>query len=85
LLGLLAFCTAIGHGLLHAAAIEATLWWATLMLFAFAALGYLAGELAGWIVHDSVRASLIAETSARQAAAAGDSAGRPKQSPAKKP
>lgn len=72
LLGPLAFCTAIGHGLLHAEPVEQTLWSATLALGAFAALGYVAGEWAGWIVHDSVRASLIAETATRQAAAGSD-------------
>ena len=69
LLGPLAFLTAIGRGLLHADAVEQTLWWATLALFAFAAIGYVAGELAGWIVHDSVRATLVAEMARQQAAA----------------
>jgi hypothetical protein len=70
LLGSLAFLTAIGHGLVHAAATEETLWWATLGLFGFAAIGYVAGELAGWIVHDSVRATLVAEVARQQANAA---------------
>jgi hypothetical protein len=72
LLGPLAFCTAIGRGLLHAAAVEQILWCGTVALVAFAAIGYVAGELAGWIVQDSVRASLIVETAIRQAAAASD-------------
>ncbi len=72
LLGPLAFLTAIGHGLLHAAAIEQTLLRASMALFAFAAIGYVAGELAGWIVNDSVRASLVAERARQQAAAGND-------------
>jgi hypothetical protein len=66
-LGLVAFLTAIGHGLVHRAAADEALWRATLAMFAFAAIGYIAGELAGWIVQDSVRASLVAEMERQQA------------------
>ncbi len=67
-LGLIAFVTAIGRGVLHADSVEETLWWASLALFGFAAIGFVAGELAGWIVHDSLRSSLTAEMARQQAA-----------------
>ena len=70
LLGPLAFFTAIGHGLLHRPCRRANpLVGNAVALFAFAAIGYVAGELAGWIVNDSVRASLVAEMARQQAAA----------------
>jgi hypothetical protein len=69
LLGPLAFLTAIGHGLLHANSVEQTLWRASVALFVFAAIGYFAGELAGWIINDSVRTRLVAEMARQQAAA----------------
>ena len=67
-LGLVAFLTAIGRGLLHADPPEEIVGWATLALVVFAAIGFVAGQWAGWIVEDSVRASLTAEMALREAA-----------------
>lgn len=61
ILGPLALVTVIARGLLHGAAVEATLTTGWLVLIAFAAIGYVIGELAGWTVDDSVRARFTAE------------------------
>jgi hypothetical protein len=76
-LGLLAFFTVMVRGLMHGGDAEQTLGTASLALFVFAAIGFAVGELAGWIVQDSVRASLVAEM-ARQSATKNEN-------PAKKP
>jgi len=54
---------------MRSAGIEATLWHASLALFAFGLLGFVAGELAGWIVEESVRGRVEADAAAHQAAA----------------
>lgn len=68
ILGFLAFQMVIVRGLLRSAGIEAVLWHASLALFAFALLGFVAGELAGWIVEESVRGRIAADAAAQQAA-----------------
>jgi hypothetical protein len=57
-LGLLAFVTVLTRGLVHGAAAEPTLLAAAVNLFAFAFIGYIVGQVAGWIVLDSVRSRL---------------------------
>ena len=54
-LGLLAFLTIVMRGLVHGAGVESTLIAAAFHLFLYAFVGYLVGQLAGWIVLDSVR------------------------------
>ena len=68
ILGFLAFQAVVVRGLLRSAGTEATLWQASLALFAFALLGYVAGELAGWIVEESVQERIAADAAAQQAA-----------------
>ena len=73
ILGLIAFQAVIARGLLKAGGIEATLLHASLALFGFAALGYIAGTIAEMIVEDSVRGIVTAEAVAQQAANAAKS------------
>ena len=61
ILGPLACATVVARGLLGRHAVEATLLQAALCLFAFAAAGYVLGELAGWIVAEATRARMNAE------------------------
>ncbi|MBI3838916.1 MAG: hypothetical protein HY288_13420 [Planctomycetia bacterium] len=60
ILGLLAFLTIVMRGLVHGSGVESTLLAAAFHLVFFAFVGYLVGQLAGWIVLDSVRAKLAA-------------------------
>ena len=60
ILGLLAFHTIVMRGLVHGAGVESTLIAAAFHLFLFAFVGYIVGQLAGWLVLDSVRANLAA-------------------------
>ncbi len=60
ILGLLAFLTVAMRGLVRGAGVESMLLAAVIHLFLFAFVGYLVGQLAGWIVLDSVRAKLAA-------------------------
>jgi hypothetical protein len=57
------------RGWLHTAAIETTLLQATLSLFAFAAIGWVIGQVAQSIVDDSVRGRIVAELAAQEATA----------------
>lgn len=65
-LGLLAFQAVMVRGLLRAAGVEATCWQAALALFGFAALGYITGNTAAWIVAESVRSGMAAEAAAHK-------------------
>jgi hypothetical protein len=67
ILGPLAMVTVVLRSVLHGGGVETALAAGLACLFAFAALGYAAGELAGWIVNESVRARFDAELAARQA------------------
>ncbi len=67
ILGPLAFLTVLAHGLIHSAGAQQTLWRATLGLAAFGVVGGLAGQLAGWIVEDSVRGRLADEIAKQSA------------------
>lgn len=67
ILGPLGFAAAILRGGLQGGGVEPTLLTAWLALWAFAAVGYVTGRLAAWIVEESVTARLAAELEARQA------------------
>jgi len=67
ILGPLAFAAAVLRGCLQGGGVERTLLTAWLALWAFAALGYVAGRLAGWIVEESVAVRLAEELEARHA------------------
>jgi len=69
ILGPLAFLTEILRGMLHGGGSESTVMSAIAALFAFAAIGFVLGELAGWIVDDAVRSRLSAEMAAAKPAA----------------
>ena len=60
-LGPLAFGTLVFRGLIHGGSIESTLQAACLGLFAFAPIGYVAGQVASFIVEDSVRSKFALE------------------------
>jgi hypothetical protein len=55
ILGPLAFATLVARGLLRGDAVAETMLTASLGLFAMAAVGYLAGRIAQFIVDESVR------------------------------
>jgi hypothetical protein len=59
ILGALAFATALVHGIVHGAPIDATLVSATGCLLAFAAWGYVAGLIAAEAVSQAVRVRVI--------------------------
>jgi hypothetical protein len=63
-MGPLAFLTVLVRCLLRTVSVETTIWQAVAGLFLFAAIGGLIGQLAGWIVDDSVRARLAEEIAA---------------------
>ena len=77
-LGSLAFSLVLLRGLIHAGGASGTVRQALIALFGFALVGYVLGQLADWIVWDSVRsqveAQLAAQESARVSAAAGAAA-----------
>ena len=66
-MGPLAFLTMLVRCLLHSVSVEATIWQAVVCLFGFAAIGCVIGQLAGWIVDESVRARLAMEIAAAKA------------------
>ncbi len=65
-LGPLAFFTIAVRGLMHGAGVQSTLLSAAIQLFLFAFVGYVVGELADWVVFDSVRDKVAAEIDAHQ-------------------
>jgi hypothetical protein len=65
ILGLLAFATVVARGVAQQSAPNATIWQACGMLFVFAAVGFLIGSTARWIVDDSVRGQLASQMAAR--------------------
>ncbi len=69
ILGPLAFLITLVRGAIHAASASTTVFEATVFLVVFAAIGGLVGQIAAWIVDDSVRARLAAEMAAAAAAA----------------
>lgn len=69
ILGLLAFALAIARGALAGSGIEATILAASGALFVLAAVGYIAGQTADFLVNDSVRTQFqtaMAEWNAKQ-------------------
>jgi len=74
-LGPVAFATILARGLIDAGGVETTLKVATFCLFAFAAIGYVAGRIADFMVFETVHARLNEEIQAREAATA-EEAGR---------
>jgi hypothetical protein len=70
ILGPLAFVTEVARGVSRSAGTESTVMAAVAALFAFAVIGFVLGELAGWIVNDSVRSRLAAEIAAAKPKAA---------------
>ena len=77
-LGPLAFATVLVRGMARDGGIQGTIWQAVIGLFAFAIVGAVLGQLAGWIVDDSVRARLAAEMAAGAQAAAAASGAKTK-------
>jgi hypothetical protein len=67
ILGPTAFATALLRGLLHQGGIESTVLSAWLALLAFAATGFVAGQIAGWVVADSVRSQVLDEMARQDA------------------
>jgi hypothetical protein len=63
-LGSLAFFTVLAQAVLRAVPTEAAIDLAIVCLIAFAVIGAVVGQLAGWIVDDSVRSRLAAEVAA---------------------
>ena len=63
-LGPLAFFTVLVRGLGHGAGVEATLVAAMVGLIAFSALGSIVGQLADWIVRESVWSRIETEAAA---------------------
>ena len=64
-LGTIAFAATVARGLFHGGGFQTTLTAAVACLIAFAAIGAIVGELAGWIVADSIRSNLAAEANAK--------------------
>ena len=65
ILGPLAFATILARSLVDGAGVESTVKIATVCLFAFAAIGYVAGRIADLIVTESVRTRFQAELQVR--------------------
>lgn len=65
-LGPLAFLTVTVRGLVHGSVGGDIMLMASLCLFGFALVGYVSGELAGWIIEDSVRTQITAEVAAAE-------------------
>ena len=61
-LGTLAFATTIVRALIYSGGFGSTMATAIAHLIAFAVIGGMIGELAEWIVADSIRSSLRVET-----------------------
>jgi hypothetical protein len=66
ILGPLAFFTIAVRGLMQGAGVQSTLLWAAIQLFLFAFIGYVVGQLADWVVFESVRDKVAAEIEAHQ-------------------
>lgn len=66
-LGLIAFLAQILRGVIGGAGMETILFQAWLSLFAFAAIGYVLGSVASFIVEDSVQTKIGEELAAQEA------------------
>lgn len=65
ILGLLSFATVVARSLVHGGELSVTVPTACLVLFAFAALGYVVGSIAAVVVSDSVHAKFNTELKSR--------------------
>ena len=74
ILGPLAFLTTIARQAMHGGASESILLAASCSLWLFALLGCIVGRLAGWIVEESVEATISSELAAQEAAQSRDDA-----------
>ena len=63
-LGTLAYVIVILRGVLQGYAVEGTIWLSILMLFVFAAVGYVIGKIAESTIKDSIRVHLERELDA---------------------
>jgi len=61
ILGLVAFATVIGRGMVALSSIESVIQMAAVAMFLFAALGWIVGNIAARIVDESVRQKVNAE------------------------
>jgi hypothetical protein len=68
ILGLLAFATVLARSLIHNTDYGNAIWQASVMLFAFAGLGFALGLVAQWLIDDSVRGRLTNEITVNSAA-----------------
>jgi hypothetical protein len=64
-LGLVAFAIAMARGVIRSAGVNATMWQASITMFAFALVGYIVGAMADRIVEESVRGSVAAQAAAQ--------------------
>lgn len=67
ILGPLAFLTVVVRGVVEGRGADGTLLTASLLMFAFAALGYVLGRVGALVVDDSVQAGFRTELEALQA------------------
>jgi len=75
ILGSLAFLVVLARGWMRGAGVEGTLEQALWLLFGFAFLGWIAGNVAERVIAESVRSRLEAEMKARETDTARHSAG----------
>jgi hypothetical protein len=73
ILGPLTFLTVVIRGVIEGRGAEATLLSASLLMFAFAGLGYVLGRVAALIVDDSVQAEFRAELESLEVSGSDDS------------
>ena len=71
ILGPLALVTCLARGFLNGECVESIVFTAWLGLLAFAAVGYVIGRIAEWIVDESVGAAVAAELAAEKSKAKG--------------
>ena len=65
-LGSLAMLASVTRGLMHGSSTESVLLTAWCSLLVFACVGYVVGRLAGWIVEESVMATVATELVAQE-------------------
>lgn len=65
-LGLVAFVTVLARSLIDGSSAAGTVHLATICLFAFAGIGYVAGQIADMVVRDAVRARFEEDMRSRQ-------------------
>ena len=68
ILGPLAFTTILARCVIDSSSVESTMMVATVCLFLFAGIGYLAGQVADSIVLEAVKANFDKQLHAREAA-----------------